>query len=71
MEEKGTFCDTLTIEFSVNDDFSDAYARQYSAMVLKISTIENLIDAERNLQNQSDEYLHARVTFTNMDPNWG
>jgi len=70
-DENWTFCDTLTIEFSVNYDFSESYVRHYSGMVLKISTIQNLINAERDLQNQSDEALHARITFTNMDPEWG
>jgi hypothetical protein len=71
INENGTFCDTLIIEFSVNADFSNSYTRQYNGVVLKISTIENLISAERDLQNESDEHLHARITFTNMDPEWG
>jgi hypothetical protein len=71
IEKNSTFCDTLTIEFSVNADFSEAYTRHYNGVVLKISTIENLISAERDLQNESDEHLHARITFTNMDPEWG
>lgn len=62
------FCDVLTFEFSVNEDFSDSYIRKYEAMVTDTETIKNIVFSERQLQNMSDELLFARVTITDNDP---
>ena len=62
------FCDELTIEFSVNADFSASYIRKYEAVCLSMKTLKTIIEGERELQNASDEYLHARVTITDTDP---
>lgn len=63
------FCDELKIEFSTNEDFSDSYIRNYSAMVVDCETLKTLIFGERQLQNMSDEMLFARVTILDTDPN--
>jgi hypothetical protein len=62
------FCDKLTFEFSVNADFSASYVRDYQDMVIDGETIKNIISNERQLQNMNDEYLFARVTITDTDP---
>jgi len=62
------FCDGLTFEFSTNEDFSDSYTRVYKDMVTDMETIKSIIFSERQLQNMSDEYLFARVTITDNDP---
>lgn len=62
------FCDTLTIEFSVNADFSDSYTRKYDAVCLDMETLKTIVYGERSLQNMSDEYLHARITIEDTDP---
>jgi hypothetical protein len=66
--EQQMFCDKLTFEFSVNADFSESYTRNYSDMVTDCDTIKNIISNERQLQNMNDEYLFARVTITDTDP---
>jgi hypothetical protein len=66
--EQQMFCDKLTFEFSVNADFSESYTRDYSDMVTDCDTIKNIIFAERQLQNMSDEHLFARVTILDTDP---
>lgn len=62
------YCDKLTFEFSVNADFSESYTRDYSDMITDCETIKNIVFAERQLQNMSDEHLFARVTITDTDP---
>ena len=66
--EQQMFCDKLTFEFSVNADFSESYTRNYLDMVTDCDTIKNIIFAERQLQNMSDEHLFARVTILDTDP---
>jgi hypothetical protein len=62
------FCDALTFEFSVNADFSESYIRKYEDITTDCETIKNIVSSERQLQNMSDEYLFARVTITDNDP---
>ncbi len=62
------FCDKLTFEFSVNADFSASYSRNYEDMLIDGEIIKNIISYERQLQNMNDEYLFAKVTITDTDP---
>jgi glucan-binding YG repeat protein len=66
--EQLMFCDKLAFEFSVNADFSESYSRNYEDMLIDGETIKNIISNERQLQNMNDEYLFARVTITDTDP---
>lgn len=66
--ENTMFCDELKIEFSVNNDFSDSYTRNYEAVCLSMEALKTIIYGERMLQNESDDYLFARVIITDTDP---
>jgi heme oxygenase len=66
--EQQIFCDKLALEFSVNADFSESYSQNYEDMLIDGETIKKIISNERQLQNMNDEYLFARVTITDTDP---
>lgn len=68
--EQQMFCDVLNIEFADNPEFNNSYTRKFDGMVADMESIKCLVFIERQLRNMNDEFLFARVTIIDTDPEY-
>jgi|LakMenE01Jun11ns_1017448.scaffolds.fasta_scaffold9449537_2 hypothetical protein len=66
-EKQQSFFDKVIFEFSTDNKFEDTIERKFDSYLLDMKDINNLIGAERRLQNKNDEFLHARIILIDYD----
>lgn len=70
-EQIGYF-DNVKFEFSIRDLCNDVvalYEREYKDCTINMKMINDIIRAERAIQNQNENLLNAKITILNIEEN--
>jgi uncharacterized protein YdiU (UPF0061 family) len=69
-EEHQRYFDEVIFEFATDSEFEDGIHRHLKGYLMDMKDIKNWIDSERRLMNKNEEYLHARITLIDYDPEY-